>query len=499
MHIYKEAKSQRFYTRGYVAATGRRTCKDPIGFNCGVSNLYEYCVNDPVNCIDVEGLQSDQWEKLKYVINILNDLYTSYDIIKNNKSTIEYYSNLKYNENIDHELMRYDTELKKIDALVQYGGTPTMYNLEEAMNYLDVIKKNLEKKYPETCQTKKWMVQMSKQMGLYGGRLLILGILSIGIFVNSSGCTKYKNEIIIKSLRPNYNRLIEGIIDNNYNKDENIRKIDSLNNCISKNPYSNLFIERGFYYINISKIEDSKNDFMLVLAADSNNVYANLGMAFYFSKRFKFKESQAYVNKVIETDTLNSLAYYLKSGNQKEVTQALIDIDKSIYLSRTFINNRIKRAMLYYSIDSLTKATEDINYAISQNPYNPDLYIVRLLINEKKSNYEGQIDDFTKLIKINPESELSCLFERAKIFEKLGEYKKELIDLKKIESLYKNESSEEYFNISGLYARLGKTDSCLIYAKKAIEKGGKTKADFEKDSLFAKVIKKKEFQEYLRR
>jgi RHS repeat-associated protein len=47
----------RFGFRDYKPATGRRTAKDPVGFNGGDYDLYGYVVNDPVNWIDPEGLR----------------------------------------------------------------------------------------------------------------------------------------------------------------------------------------------------------------------------------------------------------------------------------------------------------------------------------------------------------------------------------------------------------------------------------------------------------
>ena len=47
----------RFGARDYDAEIGRWTNRDPIGFGGGLSNLYEYVNNDPVNLIDVTGLQ----------------------------------------------------------------------------------------------------------------------------------------------------------------------------------------------------------------------------------------------------------------------------------------------------------------------------------------------------------------------------------------------------------------------------------------------------------
>ncbi|OQW87223.1 MAG: hypothetical protein BWK78_09275 [Thiotrichaceae bacterium IS1] len=46
----------RFGARDYDAAVGRWTVKDPIGFEGGNSNQYDYVLDDPVNFIDSDGL-----------------------------------------------------------------------------------------------------------------------------------------------------------------------------------------------------------------------------------------------------------------------------------------------------------------------------------------------------------------------------------------------------------------------------------------------------------
>ncbi len=48
----------RFGYRDYQAEVGRWTAKDPIGFGGGDSDLYGYCLNDPVNWVDMLGLSS---------------------------------------------------------------------------------------------------------------------------------------------------------------------------------------------------------------------------------------------------------------------------------------------------------------------------------------------------------------------------------------------------------------------------------------------------------
>ncbi len=52
-----QTKLVRFGARDYDAVSGRWISKDPIGFKGGVSNFYEYCVNDPINLVDLNGKQ----------------------------------------------------------------------------------------------------------------------------------------------------------------------------------------------------------------------------------------------------------------------------------------------------------------------------------------------------------------------------------------------------------------------------------------------------------
>ncbi|GBC59937.1 hypothetical protein DENIS_0879 [Desulfonema ishimotonii] len=47
----------RFGYRDYDPDTGRWTAKDPIGFAGGDTDLYGYCLGDPINWIDPDGLE----------------------------------------------------------------------------------------------------------------------------------------------------------------------------------------------------------------------------------------------------------------------------------------------------------------------------------------------------------------------------------------------------------------------------------------------------------
>ena len=326
-------------------------------------------------------------------------------------------------------------------------------------------------------------------------------IIILILFLMYSGCNNNR-VIIVKTDNKNYSKKIEQIIDNSYKNQETIRKIDSLEKLIKVDPKSNLYIERGYYFINNKEYERGSEDFKLVLKSDSDNLYALLGMALYYSKISESEDSQNFVGKAFTIDTLNALAYNLRAGNRNKkilfplMEDMLHDLSKAITISATFKDSYIKRAIIYNYMDSLDKALGDIDYIIKSAPDNPIYYIHRMIHYEKAKNYKGLIDDYSKYMELVPESKIGYLYARASVYKVLNEYDRAIDDLIEVGRIDPEVGTMHYFEISGLYAQLGKTDSCLIYVKKAIEKGGYTKADFEKDSLFAKVIKEKEFQNY---
>jgi RHS repeat-associated protein len=65
-----DTKLTRFGARDYDAETGRWTAKDPILFNGGDTNLYGYVLNDPVNWVDLWGLEFISAEEGQQIVDV---------------------------------------------------------------------------------------------------------------------------------------------------------------------------------------------------------------------------------------------------------------------------------------------------------------------------------------------------------------------------------------------------------------------------------------------
>ena len=72
-----DTKLVRFGARDYDAFSGRWTCKDPIDFEGGDTNLFAYCMNDPVNFLDPDGMDYTPASNFAWNSFILNMPFSS--------------------------------------------------------------------------------------------------------------------------------------------------------------------------------------------------------------------------------------------------------------------------------------------------------------------------------------------------------------------------------------------------------------------------------------
>jgi RHS repeat-associated protein len=74
----------RFGYRDYDPDTGRWTAKDPIGFAGRDTDLYGYCLSDPVNWVDTEGLAPNWVSPLGTVIGVTGGTILGLGLVSGN-------------------------------------------------------------------------------------------------------------------------------------------------------------------------------------------------------------------------------------------------------------------------------------------------------------------------------------------------------------------------------------------------------------------------------
>jgi RHS repeat-associated protein len=132
--IYDSAtRLVRFGARDYDAGAGRWTTKDPIGFEGGSTNLYEYVYSDPINWSDPAGLKAerceDQDEKCeelqKDIQRARDELVKRYDNIRRNPWNLPLYGPKNTVESHQREFLKKQKWLRKLLNQWNSEGCPS--------------------------------------------------------------------------------------------------------------------------------------------------------------------------------------------------------------------------------------------------------------------------------------------------------------------------------------------------------------------------------------
>lgn len=146
----------------------------------------------------------------------------------------------------------------------------------------------------------------------------------------------------------------------------------------------------------INLIEDNINDY-----PDNEILYFNLALA-YFTKE-NFEKSEELFDKVLEIDENNSMAYYYKSSLAKNNEDALLNIDKAIFLDEKNVDFLNFKSMILVNLKRFDDAVDVLTDAISIINNSEILYYNLSNVYKLKNDYENALISINKAIAIEPD------------------------------------------------------------------------------------------------
>ncbi len=131
-------------------------------------------------------------------------------------------------------------------------------------------------------------------------------------------------------------------------------------------------------------------------------------------------------NKVLTLHRLSSRTTHQVTGGDKPET--IKDCDNALPLSPNDTSSSIERAYAHFKQGDRSRAIEDFNEAILNNPNSADLYGERANFRQKNlGDKQGAIEDYTNAIRLNPQNAL-FYFWRSQTHHALGNAQRAIED-----------------------------------------------------------------------
>jgi RHS repeat-associated protein len=148
----KDTGLVRFGARDYDAESGRWTCKDPIGFDGGDTNLYSYLWNDPINYFDPTGLLGED------IIKNELDKYFGDKLTDSEKAIIAEFTGKQIGISDGLKLISKDPKvqnaaIKKLVEKVRKALEKADQETKDAFEKLEKLIEEMQKEESEKCRT----------------------------------------------------------------------------------------------------------------------------------------------------------------------------------------------------------------------------------------------------------------------------------------------------------------------------------------------------------
>jgi tetratricopeptide (TPR) repeat protein len=153
-------------------------------------------------------------------------------------------------------------------------------------------------------------------------------------------------------------------------------------------------------------------DFLSAVRSGSKNAEVYEGAGVIYGARGKNEESLKFLDSAIRLDSSNGSIFYnralsLSKAGRKE--EAVEDYTKALRLSpEKSVRIHTNRSNLLLSMGKFAEVIEDLDFLIKNDPGNADNYYNRAVARQVTNDLKGAIDDYRKVLEINPKDEVAA-------------------------------------------------------------------------------------------
>ncbi len=190
------------------------------------------------------------------------------------------------------------------------------------------------------------------------------------------------------------------------------------------------WIEKGNKAMLAKKYDEAVKEFDKVLEVDSLNSIAlyNRGLSFIYLE--KYEDALRDLNVVVRLDSTNADAYNsrgLVNGFLDHPEKALTDFNSAIKHDSGFSMAYFNRGNIYMNMDNKDEALRDFNKSLSLDSSNPAVFFQRGNLFYSMNEYDKALKDFEKAVKMGYRN-TRIYYNRGNAYYRTNNYKKAIKD-----------------------------------------------------------------------
>ena len=233
--------------------------------------------------------------------------------------------------------------------------------------------------------------------------------------------------------------------------------VSDYNEGLKLMPVEKVFLlNRAVCLCELKRYDESQSSYDELLAIDSQNDRAYLGLAHLNLERADTTAALANVERCLELSKNNVNAYAMRADvmmQRKQWSEALADLDQAITLEPHYAGYFINRAYMKYNLDDYFGAMADYDYALSLDPNSVEAHFNRGLLRAEVGDNAKAIEDFSYVLETDANN-FMALYNRAMLFMQSQRFREAVADLDRVLEKYP-QFEAGYMMRGGAKAKMG--------------------------------------------